>query len=211
MGATGRGEHGRSDIPRRYRDGLGRGVDAAGQRGVLAFVRSVGRVVLPVFGGNRVRPPRSRSRILDPFRGVRVRRAPGGRVGRLSGIVGVTDGQSNPVVSSPERSSSDGVLLVRVGTPRAVAERSGKSHQSRGVAGDPRPEDRVRSAGTGFREGEIPIGGARPEPAPCPGAEPSKAPPAAPTGPPTVSAPPHEVRRRSSPHSVRRPTGCRSG
>ena len=90
-------------------DGLGGGLDAAGLRRVLGCGRAVGRVLLPVLGGDGLRAAGAGCRLPDGLRPDRECRAPRGRLGREPRALAAARGQPAAAVRATARPRRDGV------------------------------------------------------------------------------------------------------
>src|SRR6266542_1011489 len=105
---------------------LGRGFDHAHRPRLLAGVRSLGRVVLPVLRGDRVRATGPRQRFRRRARAAGAGPPPGGRVDHVAAAVGAADGQQGtPVPPAAWPARRDGVLggaAVTGAEPRRVGQ-----------------------------------------------------------------------------------------
>ena len=97
-------------------------------RRVLGRRRAVGRVVLPVLRGDRLRAARPRRRLSHLVRPDRARRAPGGRLGGQPGAVAAAGRQPAAPVQPSARSGRHGRLL---GWCSSAARAAGRCSASR--------------------------------------------------------------------------------
>ena len=146
---AGRDRHRSERLHRGDHDGLGRGLHPARHRGVLGGVRALGRVVLPLLGGDRLRVAGARRRLPDALPAHGARGPPRGRLGCLAAAVGPAHGQPRAAVPAPQRARRHGRLLGGHAAARRQPGRPRQGQQQGGRGGPAQPQPGCTNAPPG--------------------------------------------------------------